>query len=74
MVYDKEDPSKLVWEGTVAFETESHQETNFYGFTGQAIFGLWCHGLQKTEDQEKWAEYFLQCYPMSLMRYENDEN
>jgi hypothetical protein len=67
-IFDKIDRNKIVWHSTVAFETESHQETNDYGFTGQAIFNMWCHGLQKTEDQEQWAEYFLKNYPMTLRR------
>ena len=69
-VYAKEDHGRIVWEGTVELEFESHQETNEHGYTGQAVLGMWCHGLQRTADQEAWARYFVQNHPMVLIRGE----
>jgi hypothetical protein len=49
-------------------EIESHQETNEFGFTGQAIFNQWCHGLPKTPNVEQWALYFLREYPAKVIK------
>lgn len=68
IIFDKIDSTKIVWEGSIKFETNSHQETNDYGFTGQAVFNMWCHGLQDTPDKEQWALYFFKHYPMRLTR------
>lgn len=68
IVWDKVATTQKLWKGTISLEYESHMETNSYGFTGQAIFNLWCHGLQRTEDQEQWAKYFIKHYPMTLRR------
>jgi len=73
IIYDKEsfyyDAEKvIVWEGDHDVETESHQETNDYGRTDQAIFNMWCHGLQKTPFVEQWALYFLREFPAKIVR------
>jgi hypothetical protein len=77
IIYDKDfaiDGYKfIVWEGDLDLEIESHKETNAFGFTGQAIFNMWCHGLQKTPFVEQWAIYFMKSYPAKIIRkeYEN---
>lgn len=78
-IYDKEIFEKssgqervIVWEGTIDFELTSHQESNGLGYTGQAILGLWCHGLQKTRCPEQWALYFFRNYPATLKRVVKD--
>lgn len=61
---------KVLWHGTVSFERESHKQTNAYGYTGQAIRGMWCHGIQKTDDPDTFHGYFFDNHPMTLRRPE----
>jgi hypothetical protein len=65
-IFDRVDRSKILWRGEIILEFESHRETNEYGYCGQAIFGRWVHGLQRTRDVEEWATYFFCGYPMEL--------
>ena len=65
-IFDKGEESKILWRGRIALESESHRETNEYGYNGQAIWGYWVHGLQRTSDVEEWTKYFFYGYPMEL--------
>lgn len=75
-IYDKEiflrDNAKrkvIVWKGKINFETKSHLETTRNGYyTGQCIYGMWCHGIQKTKYPDAFHLYFFRNYPMKLVR------
>ena len=60
-IFDKADPSKVVWSGTI--ELRQHPL-----FT-QDAFGLWIHADQKGIRRKKWATWFFQAYPAELRRY-----
>jgi len=68
IIYDKKDTEKIVWQGIINLEYETHMCTSSFNsdYKQQAILGLWVHGLQKTENQEEWAKYFIEAYPMFL--------
>lgn len=46
-----------LWEGTVDLDRESCQPPGSRG--GQAVLGLWVHGVQRDMDPEAWARMFL---------------
>ena len=73
-VFDKEAPTIVLWQGKLSFEKKSHLETNDYDFTGQAIFNMWAHGLQRTKKPwttEAFHLFFFRHYPMLLRREES---
>jgi len=57
-IYDKADPAKVVWSGTIRLRQHPL-------FTGSAR-GLWIHADQEGVDREQWAEWFFKEYPATL--------
>lgn len=58
-IYDKNDLSKVVWEGTVQLRE--------YDLFTQGAFGYWIHADQKDIDRETWARWFFGEYPAKLI-------
>lgn len=69
-IYERDEPDRVAWCGTIDFEYESHQEVAFHNpnYRAQAVFQHWVHGLQRNVDAERWATYFFDEYPMQLQR------
>lgn len=70
IIYDLEDPSKIVWKGNIDFEYERNYRpyplNPQYG--QQEVLGFWVHGLQKKVDPETWGTWFFKAYPAELYR------
>jgi len=58
-IYDRADPSKIVWDGTIRLKR--------YKMFTQDAFGLWIHADQEGVPRETWAQWFLKQYPARLV-------
>jgi hypothetical protein len=57
-VYEKDDPTKVLWDGTIDL-------TEFTVFEN-SISGLWIHNYQKNVDQDFWMNMFLYEHPVEV--------
>jgi hypothetical protein len=58
-VYSKTNPKKAIWSGTIKLKKHP-------GFT-KAVFGLWIHADQEGVNRKKWATWFFEKHPASLI-------
>jgi hypothetical protein len=67
-IYDKEDPTKVLWEGRIDLEWER----NFRSYPmnpehgQQEVLGYWVHGLQRDVEPETWGRWFFNAHPAKL--------
>jgi hypothetical protein len=57
-VYDKDDPSHVVWQGTINLK--------HYDLFTEHVSGMWMHADQQGEDRDAWAQLFFENYPAEL--------
>lgn len=62
-IYEKDDPSKEAWSGTVTLH-------RYAPFT-EHVHGMWIHSEQAEVPREKWAEYFIREHPAKLIQNQN---
>jgi hypothetical protein len=70
-VYDKEDPTSIIWTGTVKYETNRRRRAHPFNsaYSQQEVFGYWItYGFQEDLDPETWARYFFDEYPMQVVQ------
>ncbi len=60
IIFDKQDPKKIVWEGVI--------QLNFYSvFTEATSTGMWIHADQEGVERSVWEKFFLLHYPAKLI-------
>lgn len=62
MIFDKQDPRKLVWDDTI-------QLRHYDSFTEHTSNGMWIHSDQEGVPREVWEKFFLEGYPAKLSLY-----
>ncbi len=69
-VFDPEDPTKIVWKGTIDYDWERNRRpyplNPQYG--QQEVGGMWVHGLQVDVEPNDWATWFFKTYPAELIK------
>jgi hypothetical protein len=69
-IFDKEDPTKVVWEGIIDLEWERNYRkypmNPEYG--QQEVGGFWVHGLQSDVTPQQWGHWFFKAYPAELVK------
>ncbi|MDP2695647.1 MAG: hypothetical protein Q8O87_00105 [bacterium] len=58
-IFSPDDPSQIVWSGTISL----HQ----YPSSIESVSGFWIHADQRGVDREIWARYFFDEYPAELV-------
>jgi hypothetical protein len=67
-IYDKNDPTKIVWQGTIKLKQ--------YNCFTELTFGFWIHSDQVGVERETWARWFLGegYHSASFIPFEKDKN
>ncbi|MFA6603700.1 MAG: hypothetical protein WCT10_02540 [Patescibacteria group bacterium] len=58
VIFDKTDPSRVLWSGTISLRQ--------YPLFTEDASGYWIHATQKGIDRQQWAGWFLREYPAEL--------
>ncbi len=61
-IFSKEDPSKIVWEGTIQLQE--------YEVFSEHVFGMWIHSDQVGVERQAWAQWFFNEHPAELVTLE----
>lgn len=64
IIYDKEDSDSVVWEGEISL-------VDHPVFT-ESVFGLWIHSDQEGVDRERWARWFINRHPATLVKSDSE--
>lgn len=59
IIYDKDDPQRVAWKGTVSLIPRTSLEEN--------VFGWRIHSRPQNADLEEWARLFFHGYPAMLV-------
>lgn len=62
-VFDKDDPTKLIWEGDIQLDPVGLFQEHAYNF--------WIHADQHGQDREAWAALFLEEHPCEVTNLES---
>jgi len=58
-IFSPNEPSTIVWEGTINLEQHSPCK--------EWVYGWWIHADQKNTPRETWATFFFQHYPSEIL-------